>query len=63
MRTAGVAGGVELQNFMAATLKVNLFVLLWVALFRGFAGHLIGVKTCVNSVGTLSSRSGKARFS
>ena len=27
-----VAQSIELQNFMAAKLKINLFVLLWVAL-------------------------------
>ena len=30
--TAGIARSIELQNFVAAKLKVNFFVLLWVAL-------------------------------
>ena len=42
--TAGIAESIELQNFMAAKLKVNLFVLLRVALFSGFTVHLIGVQ-------------------
>ena len=41
--TAGVARSMELQNLMAAKLKVNFFVLLWVALLV-LQLHLIGVK-------------------
>ena len=40
----GVARSIELQNFMAAKLKSNFFVLLRVAFNISITSHVIGVK-------------------
>ena len=51
--TAIVAQSTELQNFMAAKLKGNFFVLLRVAFNISITSHLIGVKkNSINFVGT-----------
>ena len=49
---AGVVRSIELQNFMAAKLKGNFFVLLWVAFNISITSHLVGVENSVNFVGT-----------
>ena len=48
--TAGVTRSTELQNFMAAKLKVNKFLRFASGCLISITGHLIGVKNRVNYV-------------